>query len=127
MKKKDLERYRRVLLEELAATQKDEAILEREGRGLGSRDSVDSVQNYPHHLADAATDTQEREMSFALAESKGEIVYEIEQALRRISEGVFGICQACGKTIAAGRLRVLPYARLCVPCQEEDEREAGRT
>ena len=43
------------------------------------------------------------------------------QALRRMSQGTYGVCEACGKAIPLGRLRNLPHARFCVPCQRRAE------
>ena len=46
---------------------------------------------------------------------------EIDAALRRIDEGTYGTCEFCGEPIGAGRLRALPWARLCI----DDQRRAG--
>ncbi|SEG77119.1 dksA/traR C4-type zinc finger [Thermomonospora echinospora] len=48
---------------------------------------------------------------------------EIEEALGRLEEGRYGLCEGCGKPIPEGRLEILPYARFCVVCQQ---RQRGR-
>jgi DnaK suppressor protein len=52
-----------------------------------------------------------------LAAAARQGIADAAQALRRMSEGVYGQCEGCHKPIPLGRLRVLPYARYCVPCQ----------
>ena len=47
----------------------------------------------------------------------------IEDALLRLGEGSYGICDECGEEIGVGRLKVMPFTRLCVRCQEELEKE----
>jgi RNA polymerase-binding transcription factor DksA len=48
---------------------------------------------------------------------------EIESALARIGDGTYGNCVACGREIGLQRLRVVPWAQFCVPCQESEERQ----
>jgi DnaK suppressor protein len=50
----------------------------------------------------------------------------IDDALQRISDKTYGICESCEGEIHLGRLKILPFTRLCVKCQEENEREAKR-
>ncbi len=51
---------------------------------------------------------------------------ELEAAIRRMTDGLYGICAGCGAPIAAGRLRVFPFAVRCLPCQERCERDMQR-
>ena len=53
----------------------------------------------------------------ALAAAARRGIANTTQALRRMSQGTYGVCEACGKDIPLGRLRNLPHARFCVPCQ----------
>jgi len=69
-----------------------------------------------------ATDTYDREFSLSLASSDREVLYELEDALKRIEDGTFGVCESCKMLIAKGRLKVVPSARLCVKCQEKKEK-----
>jgi len=50
-------------------------------------------------------------------------IFQIEEALGRISEGTFGICFDCGKAIPLERLKIVPYAKYCVRCQEKREKK----
>jgi DnaK suppressor protein len=63
----------------------------------------------------------ERELAVEQAEQRTALLREVEDALRRIQEGTYGICSKCGGRIRAKRLVVMPWANLCVACQEEEE------
>ena len=67
-------------------------------------------------MADLGTDNFEQEMSMTLLENNRQLLDEIDAALKRIGDGTFGKCEACGKDIAPGRLQALPYARYCIDC-----------
>jgi RNA polymerase-binding transcription factor DksA len=66
-----------------------------------------------NHLADIATETIDREIDYTLEENSGNVLREIETALKRIDDGSFGVCVACGKPIEPERLEYLPWATLC--------------
>jgi len=109
--------------------------LARSSKDLADEALKGSGQNFKiDHMADFASDNFEQEMSLSLLEGESELLYEIEKAVRKI-DGVgdvpYGICEACvrdgwegvpgGPWIPTGRLEAVPYARLCVPHQEEQE------
>ena len=73
-------------------------------------------------MADVATDTYDREFSLGLASSERELLYELDDALKKIDEGIFGICEECKSLITKVRLKAVVYARLCVKCQEKKEK-----
>jgi RNA polymerase-binding transcription factor len=62
-----------------------------------------------------------REMDFALMQMKAESLGKIDEAIRRLESGVYGACAECGAEIAEARLKALPFATLCVSCQEREE------
>ncbi len=66
--------------------------------------------------------TVERERDLALSASNRQVVDEIDEALRRMDEGTYGVCATCGDKIALARLEVLPYAQLCIACKSRGER-----
>ncbi|MGE0376080.1 MAG: TraR/DksA family transcriptional regulator [Planctomycetaceae bacterium] len=86
----------------------------------------------PQHLAELGTDAYEREFSLRFAESDQQLLEEIRLAVARIENGTYGLCEACvaaGKSnskaaIPKTRLKEIPYARNCVTCEREREREA---
>lgn len=80
-------------------------------------------------VVDAALDSVQDEISSQLAEVESRELARIENALERMREGQYGVCEACGCSIPMARLNALPYATLCIKCQREAEREGvgGRT
>src|SRR5579883_990152 len=62
------------------------------------------------------------EKGVALESSVQGLLHMVEDALRRIRDGTYGICDSCGRPIDANRLRAIPYARLCIRCKEREER-----
>ena len=80
------------------------------------------LSSYSFHMADQGTDAMEREKAFMFASTEGRTLLEINEALRRLYRGEYGVCESCGQPIAHGRLEAMPYARLCVTCKEKEER-----
>jgi DnaK suppressor protein len=76
------------------------------------------------HMADVATDMYDREFALGLAANDRELLTRINQAMARIEDGTYGVCETCKKPIAATRLKALPYTQTCLKCQEKIE--AGR-
>ena len=68
-----------------------------------------------------------QEMDFAIMEMKAESLGKIDEAIRRLEAGVYGVCAECGAEIAEPRLKALPFATLCVACQEREESEQAET
>lgn len=73
------------------------------------------------HPADAGSDVAERDLTLNRISSESGTVHEIDEALQRLREGVYGLCEGCGKPIARARLEAIPYARLCMPCKVAEE------
>ena len=73
---------------------------------------------------DLASEERDREISFILSDRDRGKLQAIEDALERIEEGSYGVCESCESEIAEGRLQALPFTRLCVQCQSDREVEA---
>lgn len=71
---------------------------------------------------DAAVDTANDEICSQIVEIESRELEQIERALQRIVEGVYGRCEFCGGKIAEARLNALPYTNSCIDCQRENER-----
>lgn len=87
------------------------------------KEASGDISGYTYHMADVATDTYDREFSLSLASNERKSIYEFDDALKRIEEGTFGICEDCKSLIAKIRLKAVPQARLCVKCQEKKEKK----
>lgn len=77
--------------------------------------------------ADVAADDEFNLLSSQLAESESRELAKVEEALARIDEGRFGLCDGCNEKIPLPRLQALPYATRCVRCQRETERNQPQT
>jgi len=73
---------------------------------------------------DLASESRDREINLILSDRERDKIAAIDDALSRIDEGSYGICDACEGEIAEARLVALPFTRLCVNCQADREREA---
>ena len=73
---------------------------------------------------DIASDARDREISLILNDRDRDKALAIDDALARIDEGTYGVCDSCESDIAEARLEALPFTRLCVSCQAEREKEA---
>jgi DnaK suppressor protein len=80
----------------------------------------------PLDLADTATELRNQEFNYSVSEKERAELAGIDEALVRIDEGVFGECEECGEKITDARLKALPWAPLCIACQEEKEELAAR-
>ena len=119
---KDIKFFEERLLAERQKILKDMGHLETTVLKVNQRDSSGDLSGYSFHMADAGTDAMEREKAFMFASAEGRILMEIDDALRRLYKGEYGICEICGNPIARARLEAMPYARLCVSCKEKEER-----
>ncbi|WP_193214009.1 TraR/DksA family transcriptional regulator [Luteolibacter marinus] len=77
------------------------------------------------HQGDAGSDAYDRDFALSVLAKEQDALYEIEQALRRIDRGVYGLCEMSGKSIPQARLEAIPFARLTVECQAQWEKEYG--
>ena len=86
------------------------------------RAGQESVDDGTDDIVDRANASYNRELMFSLSDSERQLLLQIEDALRRIDEGVYGRCANCGDTIATLRLEAVPWARFCIDCQELAEK-----
>ena len=124
MPKKQLQHFEKRLLEERKRVLKELGHHE-DMMTQTSQDSDGDLSSYSFHMADQGTDAMEREKAFLFASAEGRAIYDVDEALRRLYNGVYGTCESCGQPIARERLEVVPHARLCVRCKEREEK-AGR-
>ena len=96
--------------------------IEKENLGRSQREASGDLSGYGIHMADVASDNFERELSLGLAANERELFYQIDEALKRIKERNFGHCEQCSKLIGMKRLSAVPYAKMCIACQEEEDK-----
>ncbi|MGE0758691.1 MAG: TraR/DksA family transcriptional regulator [Pirellulaceae bacterium] len=88
----------------------------RAGSGIDIGDAVDN-----------AVDDEFNLVSSQLAQSESRELAQVEEALGRMRDGTYGVCESCNEGIPLARLQALPYARLCVQCQRTAEKGAGNS
>lgn len=91
-----------------------------------SRDDSGDLSNYGTHQADAGTDTFDRDFALSLVSSEQDALNEIEEAIQRIRNGDYGVCEITGKPIPAARLTAVPFARYSIEGQAEHEKNRHR-
>jgi DnaK suppressor protein len=86
------------------------------------RAGQESADDGTEDIVDRANNAYNRELMFSLSDTERQMVLQIEAALRRMDDGVYGRCANCGNTINMRRLEAVPYARFCIDCQELAEK-----
>ncbi len=130
MTKRDQEKYKKLLLKKKEEILQAMKHIEEDALSRSQREASGDLSGYTLHMADIATDSYDREFSLGLASNAQQILYAIEEALKRLKDKGFGNCQLCEKPIPRKRLQVIPYASLCIACQAKEEtqrRRAGPT
>ncbi len=125
-KKNELAKVRQDLLKKKAKILEELMILKGQSLNTSFKDASGDLSGYTFHMADMATDLYDREFSLELAEGEREQLYALDDAIKRIDEGIYGVCESCGCNIKKQRLKVMPEAKCCIKCQEEEEQSAGR-
>lgn len=92
-----------------------------------AKDDAGDLSSYGQHMADAGTDTFDRDFALSLVSSEQEALTEIEAAIKRIHDGTYGTCEITGKPIAKERLLAVPFTRYSAEAQKQIERNRHRT
>jgi len=114
MQKQRLMALRDTILDSMAGVAKDT---------LRSRPEGSEASAFGMHSADAGSDAYDKDFALSLLSQEQDALYEIEEALRRVDLGTYGVCEMSGKQIMKARLEALPFARYTVECQAEVERQ----
>lgn len=126
MKKAELEKYRRILLEKQRILAVNVQAMEKSALESPLKEATGDLTNLPTHIADLSADTFSQNLTIELIENGEEVMKEIVDALKRIDDKTFGICAECESEIPAKRLEHIPYARLCVCCKIAEEKNNRR-
>lgn len=90
---------------------------------LRSRAEGSEASAFGMHQADAGSDAYDRDFALSLLSQEQDALYEIDQALKRIELGTYGVCEMSGKAIGHPRLEAIPFARFTVECQSQLEKQ----
>jgi DnaK suppressor protein len=114
MEKEQLEYYRGLLQEEMRS------LLEDAGKTV-SEMTADTT-NFPDPT-DRATQESDRNFELRIRDRERKLINKIKEALSRIDDGSFGICESCGEDISEGRLKARAVTTLCIDCKMEEEKK----
>jgi RNA polymerase-binding transcription factor DksA len=92
-----------------------------------SKDDSGDLSSYGQHMADAGTDTFDRDFALSLVSSEQEALTEIDAAIKRIHDGSYGVCEITGKPIAKERLLAVPFTRYSAEAQKDLEKNRYRS
>ncbi|MBI5802938.1 MAG: TraR/DksA C4-type zinc finger protein [Verrucomicrobia bacterium] len=98
--------------------------LRRQMNGL-AKESATQMESYSLHMGDSGTDNFDRDFALSLLSSDQDAIYEIEEALKRIERGTYGVCELTSKNIPKARLEAIPWTRFTVDAQAQLEREGA--
>ena len=90
------------------------------------RGEVDQLHSDSGEVRDEEGDSRDEMTSFALIEIGSNSLEQIDWALERFDQGVYGLCEECEEPIDIDRLEGLPFATMCMDCKRAQERAGGR-
>jgi DnaK suppressor protein len=117
LKKQERERYKKQLLE------KRQEINHQMSEFFSESKEVET--GIAQDVGDKAESSYTKEFLLSLSDTERKQLILIGEALKRVEAGDFGVCQTCGADIGKKRLDVVPWARLCIACQQKEEEEAS--
>lgn len=121
MEKEKLAIYREKLMELQESHLAEKKELEADYLHNSQKNESGDLSAYSLHPADMATDTYEKEKNIAILSNLSNTLGAINEALYRIEQGTYGICEECKKEISAARLDAMPTACLCVECRAKKD------
>ncbi|MFA5500645.1 MAG: TraR/DksA C4-type zinc finger protein [Candidatus Omnitrophota bacterium] len=119
--RKLLKKYKELLLKEREKIGGGLNHITQDTLKTSQRDASGDLSGYSFHMADMASDNYEVEFSLGRASDEQNILYSVDEALKRIQDGTYGSCTQCGKQIPKKRLDALPHTELCIACQSKNE------
>jgi RNA polymerase-binding protein DksA len=110
----DIEHFKQMLLEKRGEILGNVNEMQDETLKKSRGDAAGDLSSMPIHMADIGSDNYEQEFTLGLVDSERKLLKEIDDALQRIEQGTYGICEGTGRQIQKARLEAEPWARNCV-------------
>ena len=117
MKQKDVDFFRYLLNERM------QELLTEAGKTV---ENMDEKENFPDPT-DRASLESDRNSILRIRDRERKLIFKIQEALRRLDDGDYGICETCGGEIGIARLKARPVTTLCIECKSEQEIVERRT
>ena len=115
LKGQKLEKFKQRLV-----AKRKELVSEVRGSSVGSLETnTDGIQD----IADQASSAYTKEFLLSIGDAERRMLRQVDEALDKIRQDTYGLCESCGEMINERRLEALPFARLCIKCQEKEEEE----
>jgi DnaK suppressor protein len=114
LSEQEVEHYKQLLLNKMQEIVGDVNSIEDEALKKSRLDASGDLSSMPIHMADIGTDNYEQEFSLNLLDGERKLLREIIEALQRVEEGTFGVCEVTGRAISKDRLEARPWARYCI-------------
>ncbi|MFC1524980.1 TraR/DksA C4-type zinc finger protein [Planctomycetota bacterium] len=121
--KKALGRFKNLLLQHKEKLLTTVNQIEKKSLSSSNKEVSGGLSTLPIHLGDLGSDQYEQDFAIGVMEGERGEIAEINDALARIADKTYGICELCLKRIPAPRLNAVPYASLCIKCKEEEEKK----
>lgn len=130
MARKKLSKEKLAYYEELIRKELEESMryidnVSRE-QSVGARESSGDLSSYAYHQADQGSDTNLMEHTAKMMDGERKKIRLLNDAMRRIQDEIFGVCDMCGEIIPDARLEIIPYATQCIECKEKMEDKKRR-
>lgn len=119
--KSEAKKYKELLLKERERISGGLTHIAENTLKKSQRDASGDLSGYSFHMADQATDDYDVEFSLGRATEDQRLLFKVDEALKRVKEGTYGMCQQCGGKIAKERLKALPYTDVCIECQRSND------
>ena len=112
----DIDLFRRLLNE------RKQELLSEAGKTV---DGMDAESNFPDPTNRAALES-DRNFTLRIRDRERKLIAKIDEALRRLEDGSYGVCEECGEMIGTARLKARPVTTLCIQCKADQEAEERR-
>lgn len=122
LSKKELSDYKKILSSLKNEMLENIAHIAEDTLKKSQKDASGDISGYTYHMADIATDNYDREFSIGIASNERELLYDLEDAIKKIDDGIYGVCEDCKTQITKERLKAVPYTRHCLNCQQKREK-----
>ena len=91
--------------------------IEKNGLSNSLKDNTSELSSYDNHPADLGSETFERGKDIALKDRQKILLEKVQDAIKKLEKGTYGICGNCNKSIEDARLEAIPYTTYCIRCK----------
>ena len=121
MKKSEIKEFKDRLLGLRARLRGDVTAMAEAALSKTRSEASGDLSSMPIHMADVGSDNYEQEFTLSMMQSEEETLDQIEAALERIEDGVYGSCVECDGRISKKRLNAIPFTPFCIKCASQIE------